>query len=165
MGNLAERERMRTSQVGIRRSPFGFTLIELLVVMAILGILIAMSSFGLSGFMERRKNRMFLRQFEHLLRLARVRAISTGQTAYVIVNPETRTVIVDGTDKFISIPEDITVESKGIRWEESEKGLQFPFYPDGSSGGGTIFIRWGDREWDIRINPVTGFLKVEASRY
>ncbi len=134
----------------------GFTLLELLVVMLILGLAVGLSSFFFIKGREKREAEGFLKDFQMALSQARIQAISHGERVSLFISPEDRTLWVD-QEKKVKIPKDVSLKSRDVPLEGNDV-VAFSFYPDGSNGGGDFFVKWGDKEWRLRINPVTGVI-------
>ncbi len=157
----------------------GFTLIEITVVIiliAIAGSLVLMN-IGQSGRMK--QSRMFSTQMVSLCKTARMTAITKGIPTCLTISPELRECKINFADDImydsvynttneegsradtnsLKIPENILLEGENIK-VDSNGVYYICFYPDGSSGGGTLTISVENEfEFTFQVDILTGSVK------
>ncbi|RKX60590.1 MAG: hypothetical protein DRP28_01000 [Thermodesulfobacteriota bacterium] len=138
----------------------GFTLIELLVVLVLIGIFSSLVFVAVAGGILRSEERRFVQSFTQTLVRARSAGLGRGEAVRFLIDGESRTFCVEGL-KWQDIPESIKVEGKGVG--EVEPGIHaVTFYPDGSSSGGEIDLKWeGGRMDRIVIDRFLGLVGME----
>ena len=135
----------------------GFTLVELLVKLAILALVLAVVPPFLSGAMDGVRFSSAERDLVSALRYARSRAVNLQQTVTVDINVKHGTMQVAGRQRDLSIPDDTSLTLRTARQEQlSEHAGAIRFYPDGSSTGGQVRLRRGDRVSSVDVNWLTG---------
>ena len=101
------------------------------------------------------------RQITSALKYARSHAVVTQQEAQFRLDVEQRFFEVSGRNKQISLPEDLEYRLFTARAEQiSDSVGAVRFYPDGSSTGGRITLAYGDREYHVNIDWLTGHVKI-----
>ncbi len=124
----------------------GFTLFELMVVLVLIGLLSSMVFVSVSSGLFKSRETKFINQFMAGLRSARTRAIGRGRAVKFLIDGEKRLYGLKppGLKK---IPQSIQVEGQGI--EELGDGIYgIVFYPDGSSSGGELELKWANGRID-----------------
>ena len=139
----------------------GFTLVELLVTLAILALVLAVVPPVLSGAMDGIRFSSAERDLVSALRYARSRAVNLQQTVTVDINVKHGTMQVAGRQRDLSIPDDTSLTLRTARQEQlSEHAGAIRFYPDGSSTGGQVRLRRGDRVSSVDVNWLTGWISL-----
>ncbi len=138
----------------------GFTLVELLVVLVLIGIFSSLVFVSVAGGILRSEENRFIQSFTQTLVRARSASLGRGEAVRFFIDGESRTFCVEGR-KWQNIPESIKVEGEGVG--EVEPGVYaVTFYPDGSSSGGEIDLRWeGGRLDRIVIDRFLGLIHME----
>jgi prepilin-type N-terminal cleavage/methylation domain-containing protein len=113
----------------------GYTLIELLVVLVVMGLISAVSSEIAKQEIERFKMEGEIEKIVYTLRVARERALETGQTISVT-------------------PHDIANDRSGIIVSFHEKSSIPQFFSDGSCMGSSLRISYKKRTTVIHIDPI-----------
>jgi len=93
----------------------------------------------------------FLQGFLHTLRRASTLAIAKGKVVTFSIEPGQRTYGIEG-EKSVPIP--LEVEIRGEGGERLGRRFAIYFMPDGSATGAELTIRYGDRTWDLMVNPL-----------
>ena len=142
------------------RGSKGFTLIELLVVLVLIGIFSSLVFVSVAGGLLRSEERHFVHSFTQTLVRARSASLGRGEAVRFFIDGESRTYCVEGL-KWQNIPESIKVEGEGVG--KVEPGVHaVTFYPDGSSSGGEIDLKWeGGRLDRIVIDRFLGLIHME----
>jgi len=144
----------------------GFTLLELLVVLALAGLLMSVVPSLLAAALPGTELRVQSRELAASLRHSHNRAIAMGTNLDVTINFEPPQYIVD-QNKPHSLPEGITISAtKGLalRSDHSpghsgripEDRFRIRFYPDGSSSGAIITLRWESLAYTLKVGWLLG---------
>ncbi len=139
----------------------GFTLIELLVVMLLIGIVSAMVFVTVSSGFLKSSEKKFVQDFRQTITRARSASLARGIPIFFLIDGENRKYSIKGK-KWKDIPESIQVEGSGIG--QYRPGVfHVIFYPDGSSSGGEIDLKWSSGRIDrITIDRLLGIISVEV---
>jgi len=140
----------------------GFTLFELIVVLVLIGLFSSMVFVSVSSGLFKSRETKFIDQFEASLKSARTRAIGQGRAVKFIIDGENRRygLKVPGLK---DIPGSIQVEGEKI--EELDDGIYgIIFYPDGSSSGGVLDLKWDNGRTDtFKIARIWSNISHESS--
>lgn len=146
----------------------GFTLIELVVVLILIGISVALVAPTISHSLERAQFRKDIRSVSAMLTLARSQAIAHKVPYTLSIDLDKHTVWVDtaqqrdeSTTKHITRSPLSHTDTLQVNTQNREKtsGIgTLVFYPNGSSGGGTIRMGHNSQKEtvEIDVNIVTG---------
>ena len=146
----------------------GFTLIELVVVLILIGISVALVAPTISHSLERAQFRKDIRSVSAMLTLARSQAIAHKVPYTLSIDLDKRTVWVDTaqqqnakpTKRITRLPlsHTDTLRVKAQKHEKTSGTSTLVFYPNGSSGGGTIQMGHNSQKEtvEIDVNIVTG---------
>ncbi|MEH6590820.1 MAG: prepilin-type N-terminal cleavage/methylation domain-containing protein [Halioglobus sp.] len=116
----------------------GFTMLELLIAMAIAALVLAVSVPSTARFYQSMQYREAVRDVISLLSSARYKAIQSGRTQDVRVNPETNEIQLGDERKQLPEAMNIAVHSAS-ELNQPEIGV-LRFYPEGGSSGGGVDI-------------------------
>jgi general secretion pathway protein H len=139
----------------------GFSLIELMIVMAILAVLAALVAPRIMASLERTRVRTAAGYLAATLKRARTDAIVKREVTSVRLSEKAYSL----GGKTLYLPENVVFSAvTGVDREplEEEEEHKIAFYPAGSSSGGSITIsnEEGDINYLIRIEPISGRIKV-----
>lgn len=138
-----------------RASAAGFTFIELMVVLVLMALFSSMVFISVASGIFRSQEERFVRQFEYGLKRARISAVGQGRQVAFVIDAGRRRIEIDGQG-MEDIPESIQIEGKGIIEDQAGR-FMILFFPDGSSSGGQIEIKWEDGRTDrLDIGMVWG---------
>ncbi len=160
----------------------GFTLIEIIVVMMIISIAGSMVFMNIGKGAEKREIKLFVEKMVSVCKKARMTALSKGVPVSFVISPMDRKCWIkentgnaegenadgegadgksmDGQKSVFPIPGKILIEASGLT-EKADGLYQIIFYPDGSSSGGDLAIRQGDKyAFFCRIDLLTGIVSV-----
>jgi len=153
------------SQANLQRlrglKSLGFTLVELLVVLAIASLLIGLVPVAYSKMRESAQYRDHLRQTISELRLARQKALSTGQAVTWQVLLDARQQGFQGED-LRPLPAHLRVRAT-VAQEQLQQGVaNIVFLPSGGSTGGSVeFIRPNGEGARLRVDWFSGQITQE----
>ena len=139
----------------------GFTLLELLVVLVIGAVMYAL----ILGVPFRGASvadlKSAARSLASGLRQAQSMAMVSRRDAVLTVDMEARAYVLAGETEPKSLPKDIelklfTAQSEVV--SDSRGGIRF--YPDGSSTGGRITVKAGERQYLVDVDWLTGRVSI-----
>ncbi len=141
----------------------GFSLIELLAVLALIGVLIGVSTAFIArpaGFLG--GDRAAIRAFTQTLKDARQQAMLTQTPRALIMDLEARTWRLRDTSP-TSFPGSWNVAvTTASREVTSGKEVLLRFFPDGSATGADIAIESRGVVWRVEVDWLTGRVKAQA---
>ncbi len=139
----------------------GFTLFELMVVLAIMGLVIGLTTVAI-GRTGRIQVRAAADQIASALELTRDYAVNQGKPQQLEINVKTFKVKSAIADKWQDLPDNIEYKVHTAKNQILDDALAtFYFYPDGSGTGGHIEISAGELAIFVNIDWLTGKIKVE----
>ena len=160
----------------------GFTMIELVIVLLILTLSAALVTPSLSRFSRTVELKAAAKKISAILRYYRSEAVYKATVFQVQFNSETGEVQVrpaeteppeeEGTKKGPSVAKSYTlprgIHIREIAIPDPEFSSDLPaieFYPNGGSNGGSLLLEARDRKgFRIRVNFLTGMVKVEREQ-
>ena len=143
----------------------GFTLLEIILVLTLIG-LASILVFPNVGNLESRTFSAQVRQAVSLLNFAKRTAVVQGQPASIEIYavpiaeaaaPQSLAAVGRWEFSYGSIR---FIDDTDVDFEVEEK-IEVVFYPEGGSSGGTIFLRFEERESKIMINSFSGEVSIE----
>ena len=135
----------------------GFTLVELLVVLAIAGLMLAATPPLISSVLPGVELKAAARRTASALRLTREIAVAEGHDAAWVIDVKANRYRIEGDNRGGSLPDGIDVQLIAARDEmRNERVGAIRFFPDGSSTGGRVILKRGDRGWQVGVNWLTG---------
>jgi prepilin-type N-terminal cleavage/methylation domain-containing protein len=141
------------------RPPRGFTLLELIVTLFVLLLVAGLSVPVVGRSSDAIKSRAQVAGFSAVLRHARERAITRGESHTVVIDPadRTMTVFAGGADGEVretrTLPERFSVEAT------PPPALTVRFEPQGTSSGATYRVTAGEVVYRVTVDPITGRVK------
>jgi general secretion pathway protein H len=121
-----------------KKNDSGFTIVELLIAITIVGVVMAASVPASIRFYESMQYRQAIRGVITTLSSARYKAVNSGKTQDVSINPDTNTVRLNERTTQLPLSFDIVVRAARELNRDGE-GV-FRFYPEGGSSGGDVEI-------------------------
>lgn len=138
----------------------GFTLLELLVVLVLIGFMSSLVFVAVTSGILRSEDARFVQSFRQNLVHARAASLGRGEIVRFLIDGEERVIFFEGGKRY-KIPETIQVEGSGVA-EVAPRVFAVFFYPDGSSSGGEIDLRWEDGSMDrVIVDKLLGIIQME----
>jgi general secretion pathway protein H len=134
----------------------GFTLLEMLAVIILIGIAAAAVSISVAHGLASARINAAAGELAAALRTTRTQAIVHGEQRMFQVN--TREETYRGADqRDVRLPKGLELSVTSANSDQSNGDIaRIRFFPDGSSTGGRITIRSGQREWHVNVSWLTG---------
>ena len=117
----------------------GFTLLELVVAIAIVALVLGVSAPSMQRLYQSAQYHGAVNDVVTLLSSARYSAIRKGRNEDVLINPETRIIVVGKKEQ--PLPKNLQVEVLGARELNRGGAGVIRFYADGSSSGGYVKLQ------------------------
>ncbi|RUL74898.1 GspH/FimT family pseudopilin [Dyella choica] len=153
----------RSPSAGTSRSPFlvrrslqGFTLLEMLAVIILIGVAAAAVSISVAHGLASARINSAASELAASLRATRTQAIVLGKQS--VFEVDTRGETYRGADRRdMRLPKGLELSVTSATSDQSGGELaRIRFFPDGSSTGGRITLRSGQREWHVNVSWLTG---------
>lgn len=139
----------------------GFTLLELLVVLVILALsATAVMSIGRSS-LESARVRSFMIEAEAMFRDARTAAIETHTQTAVLIDAKGRRLSLADGGRVLELPRGVSLDAR-VAVPKSGGLPAVRFFPSGASTGGELSFGYRGRNYDLRINWLTGRADAQA---
>jgi general secretion pathway protein H len=139
----------------------GYTLLEMLVVLGLLAMIMSLS-LTTPPLGSRRSLESISTEIATLLQSAAIRAISQNAETTIIIDPVSRTLSTGSLDEPVMLGGDVGIVVLTARREVRQGRAIIRFYPDGSTTGGSVQLKRGDRINSIHVNWLTGQVRREA---
>ena len=152
----------------IRTHTRAFSLIEIITVVAILGILAAVLSPKIDGWVGKSKIRTSADELQQYLSFMKGEALGRGVVVKTEISEDENSMVIYSSSELTS-----NCQSSEVEWENMNNNLDFKnieliseveddelcFFPDGSSNGGTITLKSRHGEYEIRVLSATAFIE------
>lgn len=153
-----------TTALNSRQTHSGFTLVEMIVVLviAVMAMGIVGSNFvaGLTGA----RLKAAVNDVASALRYTRGQAISTGKEAVFTLDVDKRSYTISTRKKTYKLPADLDLTVDTAQSEINGEGqASIRFFSDGSSTGGRVEIKSGNRKRYIDVNWLTGQILIQVA--
>lgn len=138
----------------------GFTLLEMLAVIILIGIAAAAVSISVAHGLASARINSAAGELAAALRATRMQAIVHGEQRVFEVN--TRDATYRGADRRdVRLPKGLELSVTSAASDQSGGDMaRIRFFPDGSSTGGRITLRSGQREWHVNVSWLTGAISI-----
>lgn len=134
-----------------------FTLVEIMVVLGIIGLVLAVIPPIYSRVIPSGEINSAVRYLASGLKMARSRAIATGQDSTLTLNVKKLTYRVGEKEKELKLPSKANISLITARSEQTaNKSGAIRFFPDGSSTGGQIKLDYRNSGFLIDVDWLTG---------
>ena len=152
----------------IRTHTRAFTLIEIITVVAVLGILAAVLSPKIDGWVGKSKIRTSADELQQYLSFMKGEALGRGVVVKTEISEDDNSMVIYSSSELTS-----NCQSSEVEWENIDNNLDFKnieliseveddelcFFPDGSSNGGTITLKSKHAKYEIGVLSATGFIE------
>jgi general secretion pathway protein H len=138
----------------------GFTLLEMLSVIILIGIAAAAVSISVAHGLASARINAAAGELAASLRTTRTQAIVKGQQS--VFEVDTRGELYRGADKRdVKLPKGLELSVTSAASDQTRGEIaRIRFFPDGSSTGGRITLRSGQREWHVNVSWLTGAVTI-----
>ena len=152
----------------IRTHTRAFSLIEVITVVAVLGILAAVLSPKIDGWVGKSKIRTSADELQQYLSFMKGEALGRGVVVKTEISEDENSMVIYSSNELTS-----NCQSSEVEWENINNNLDFKnieliseveddelcFFPNGSSNGGTITLKSRHGEYEIRVLSATAFIE------
>lgn len=143
----------------------GFSLLELMVVLAIAALVMAVTPPLLSRAMPGLQLKSNVREVAAAMRQARERAVATRSETLLVMDLEQRTLGIEGLPRRLNFADEFEISLVSARDEmQDETQGAIRFYPDGSSTGGRISLKYADQIYDVDLDWLTGRVSIAQAQ-
>ena len=134
----------------------GYTLLEIIIVMALVTLILGLSSVFVAGFLPSVKANAAGREISGMIRHARSLARLNRESQSVVIDLDNKTYGIEGLGTK-SFPPDVVVRIIDPFSGEIVGGKYLiAFSPSGGMSGGTIILSWGKKVIRIELDPIVG---------
>ena len=142
-----------------KRAP-GFTLLEMLVVIVLIGVAAVAVSVSVTSGLASARMRAASSELAGALRATRAQAIVHAQEQVFDVDTRSNS-YNDARRHDVALPKGLQVSITSAREDRpNDHTGRIRFFPDGSSTGGRITLKAGQREWHVNVSWLTGDVRV-----
>lgn len=139
----------------------GFTLIEVICVLAIVALLASLVLPAIPRETSRPRLEAYALEAASILMADRNAAIRRHAEIETTLNSGTRTIQSGAGPQFVRFPRDVAFDALLAQTCDGRAvGATIDFFPNGMSCGGTIGLRRGDVDYQIRVNWLTGRVEI-----
>jgi general secretion pathway protein H len=139
----------------------GYTFLEMLAVLGLLALVLSLS-FPAGKSTSRQGLESQASQISARLKAARVLAISRNTEVTLEVDLAKRRITISGGEQPLDLSEDIALTMLTARDEVQRGRGAIRFFPDGTSTGGSLSLRLGNRTAVVGVNWLTGKISRET---
>lgn len=138
----------------------GFTLFEMLAVILLIGLAAAAVSIPITQGLASARVNAASGELAAALRYTRTQAIVKGASQVLEVDVAHATYRPAGKGD-VRLPKDMRLSVTSAREDQANATTgRIRFFPDGSSTGGRITLKRGQREWHVNVAWLTGAISV-----
>ena len=150
----------RSRRYTSRRALRAFTLFEMLAVILLIGIAAAAVAVSVTHGLASARINAAAGEIAASLRATRTQAIVHGEQR--IFQIDTNTATYRGADqRDMRLPKGLDLSVTSATSDQSSGDVaRIRFFPDGSSTGGRVTLRSGQREWHINVSWLTGAISI-----
>lgn len=142
----------------------GFTLFEMLAVILLIGIAAAAVSIPVTQGLASARVSAASGELAASLRWTRAQSIVHGESLALEVDTSASTYHAPGK-AVVRLPKGMRVSITSAREDQANATTgRIRFFPDGSSTGGRVTLKRGDREWHVNVAWLTGAVSVVDTR-
>jgi general secretion pathway protein H len=142
----------------------GFTLFEMLAVILLIGIAAAAVSIPVTQGLASARVCAASGELAASLRWTRAQSIVHGESLALEVDTSASTYHAPGKP-VVRLPKGMRVAITSAREDQANATTgRIRFFPDGSSTGGRVTLKRGDREWHVNVAWLTGAVSVVDTR-
>lgn len=134
----------------------GFTLLEIIIVLALITLVLGLSSVFFAGFLPSAKANAAGRELSGLIRHARSLARMNNESRSVVIDLDGRTYGIEGSAVKSFPPEALIKVIDPVAGEIARGRYPIVFSPAGGTSGGTIVLSWGKKVVRIELDPIVG---------
>jgi general secretion pathway protein H len=134
----------------------GFTLLEMIIVLALVTLILGLSSVFIAGFLPAAKANAAGREISGMIRHARSLARLNMESRSVVIDLDNRTYGVEGLAMKSFPPEALIRVIDPLAGEIAGGKYPIVFSPAGDARGGTIILSWGKKVIRIELDPIVG---------
>jgi len=138
----------------------GFTLLEMLVVIVLIGLAAVAVSVSVTRGLAGARVRAASSELAGALRATRAQAIVHADEQ--VFDVDTRANSYQGAShRDVALPKGLKVSITSAKEDRPDDHTgRIRFFPDGSSTGGRITLKAGQREWHVNVSWLTGEVRV-----
>lgn len=141
----------------------GFTVLELLVVLAIATLTLSLAQPLLQSTVDRLRLEAAASSLMSALKVTRATAIARNAEVGLVLNLDERAYGSASVPKrILPAKVDLALKVAGLTGTTPSQ-MEIRFYPDGSSTGGELSLRLGDRSARICVHWLTGLAREDCS--
>jgi general secretion pathway protein H len=134
----------------------GFTLLEIIIVLALVTLILGLSSVFVAGFLPSAKANAAGREISGMIRHARSLARMNRESRSVLIDLDNRTYGIEGLATKSFPPEALVRIIDPFSGEIVGGKYPIVFSPAGGMRGGTIVLSWGKKVMRIELDPIAG---------